>query len=83
MRAIESEIIRRHPRRDESDSELKVVYGRRDIFVDKLYEGLCIISMWEVRERGSTDERAERSSIEIEKNWVENGALGHSEGKRG
>ena len=29
---IESKIIRRHSRRDESDSGLKVVYGRREIF---------------------------------------------------
>ena len=29
FRAIESKIVRRNPRRDESDSELKVDYGRR------------------------------------------------------
>ena len=28
FREIESKIVRRHPRGDESDSELKVVYGR-------------------------------------------------------
>ena len=32
FRGIENKIVRRHPRRDESASGLKVVYGRRDIF---------------------------------------------------
>ena len=35
FRGIESEIVRRHPRKDESDSGLKVVYGRREIFRNK------------------------------------------------
>ena len=37
----------------------------------------------EVRDRRSTDERAKRSGIKIEKNWAENGALWNSAGKRG
>ena len=37
---------------------------------------LCIISIWEVRYRRSTDERAKRKGIKFEKNWAENGALG-------
>ena len=37
---IERKIIRRHPRWDESDSEMKVVYGRRYIFRNKGYEEL-------------------------------------------
>ena len=44
---------------------------------------MCVISIYEVRDRRSTDERAKRSDIKIEKNWVENGALYNSEGKRG
>ena len=35
FRAIESKIVRRHTRLDESDSGLKVVYGRREIFRTK------------------------------------------------
>ena len=35
-----------------------------------------------MRDRRSTDERAERSGIKSEKNWAENGALGNSAGKR-
>ena len=35
-----------------------------------------------MRDTRSTDERAKRSGIKIEKNWVENGALGNSEAKR-
>ena len=45
FRGIESEIVRRHPRRDESDSELKVVYGRREHFRNKRYEELGVISI--------------------------------------
>ena len=45
FRRIESEIIRRYLRRDESDSGLKVVYGRRETFRNKGYEELCIISI--------------------------------------
>ena len=37
----------------------------------------------EVRDRRSTDERAKRSGIKIEKNLVENGALWNSAGKMG
>ena len=55
FRVIESKIIRRDPRRDESDSGLKVDYGRRDIFRNKGYEELCIISIYEVRDRKSTN----------------------------
>ena len=33
--------------------------------------------------RRSTDERAKRNGIKIEKNWAENGALWNSAGKRG
>ena len=82
-RGIESKIVRRHPRRDESDSGLKVVYGRREIFMNKRYEELCIVSIYEVRDRRSTGERAKRNGIKIEKNWAENGALWNSAGKRG
>ena len=35
-----------------------------------------------MRDRRSTDERAVRSGIKIERNWAENGALGNSAGKR-
>ena len=35
FRGIESKIVRRHPRRVESDSGLKVDYGRREIFRNK------------------------------------------------
>ena len=35
-----------------------------------------------MRDRRSTDERAKRSGINIEKNWAENGALWNSAGKR-
>ena len=35
FREIESEIVRRHSRSDESDSGLKVVYGRREIVRNK------------------------------------------------
>ena len=44
-RGIESKIFRRHTRRDESDSGLKVVYGRRHIFRNKRYEELCVVSI--------------------------------------
>ena len=36
----------------------------------------------EERNRRSTDERAKRNSIEMEKNWAENGALENFAGKR-
>ena len=36
-----------------------------------------------MRDRRSTDERAKRSGIKIEKNWAENGASWNSAGKRG
>ena len=36
-----------------------------------------------MRDRRSTDDRAKRGGIKIEKNWAENEALGHSAGKRG
>ena len=42
-----------------------------------------VISICEVRDRRSTDERAKRSGTTIEKNWAENGALWNSAGKRG
>ena len=83
FRGIASKIIRRYQRRDESDSGLKVVYGRRDIFRNKGYEELCVVSVMEVRDRRSTDKRAKRSGINIEKNWTNNEALGNSAGKRG
>ena len=51
-----------------SDSGLKVIYGRRDIFRNKGYKQLCVVSIYEVRDRRSTDERA-KSGINIEKNW--------------
>ena len=35
------------------------------------------------RDKRSTDERAKRSDIKIEKNWAENGALWNSAGKKG
>ena len=82
-RGIESKIVRRHPRSDESDSGLMVVYGRRAIFRTKGYEELCVFIICEMRDRRSTDERAERSGIKIEKNWTENGAFENSAGKRG
>ena len=44
FRGIASKIVRRHPRRDESNSGLKVVYGRREMFRNKRYEELCVIS---------------------------------------
>ena len=75
FRGIESEIVRRHPRSYESDSGLKIVYGRREIFTNKRYKELGVISIEEVRDRRSTDERAKRSGIKIEKNWAENGVL--------
>ena len=46
-------------------------------------EELCVVSIWEVRDRRSTDERAKRSGIKIEKNWAVNGALWNSAGERG
>ena len=52
-------------------------------FRNKGYEELCVVSIYEVRDRRSTDERAKRSGIQIEKNWAENGALGNPAGKRG
>ena len=45
FRGIESKIIRRHSRRDESDNGLKVDYGRRENFGNKGCEELCIISI--------------------------------------
>ena len=45
FRGIESKIVRRHSRRDESDSGLKVVYGRRAFFRNKRYEELCVVSI--------------------------------------
>ena len=44
-------------------------------FLEQSYEELGVISIQEVRDRRSTDERAKRSDIKIEKNWAENGAL--------
>ena len=44
--------------------------------MNKGYEELCVVSILEVRDR-STDERAKRSGIKIEKNCAENGALGN------
>ena len=79
FRGIQSKVIRRRPRRDESNSGLKLVYGRRNIFRNKGYEELCIVRKLEVRDRRSTDEKAKRSGIKIEKN----GALRNSTGKRG
>ena len=76
FRGIQNEIIIIHPRRDESDTGLKVVYGRREVLGIKDMKKLCIIGILEVRDRRSTDERTKRSGIEIEKNWAENGALG-------
>ena len=62
---------------------MKVVYSRREIFRNKRYEELGGTRIKEVRDRRSTDERAKRSGIKIEKNWAENGALWNSAGKRG
>ena len=45
--------------------------GRREIFRNKRYEELCVISIQEVRGRRNTDERAKRNGIKIEKNWAE------------
>ena len=45
FKGIERTIVRRHPRRDESDSGLKVVYGRREIFRNKRYEELCVVNI--------------------------------------
>ena len=45
FRGNESKIVRRHPRRNESDSELKVVYNRREICRNKRYEELGVISI--------------------------------------
>ena len=45
FRGIDSKIVRRYPRRDESDSGLKVVYRRREIFRNKGYEELCVVSV--------------------------------------
>ena len=45
FRGIESKIATRHPRLDEIDSGLKVVYGRREIFRNKKYEELGVISI--------------------------------------
>ena len=45
FRGIESKIIRRHPRWDESDNGLKVVYGIQDIFINKWYKEFGVISM--------------------------------------
>ena len=53
--------------KDESDSGLKVVYGRREIFRNKGYEELCVVSIKKMRDRRSTDETAKRSGIEIER----------------
>ena len=75
-------IIRRHPGRDESDSGLKAVYGRREIFWIKGYEELCVIIVQEMRDRTSTAEGAERSGKKIEKSRAENGALANSAGRR-
>ena len=49
----------------------------------KQYEELFVIRIYEVRDKRSTNERGKRSSIKIEKNWTENGALWNSAGKRG
>ena len=38
--------------------------------MNKRYEELGVISIQEVRVRRSTDERAKRSGIKIEKNWA-------------
>ena len=43
LRGIEIKIVRRHPRRHESDSGLKVDFGRREIFRNKGYEELYIV----------------------------------------
>ena len=43
----------------------------------------CVSSAYEVRDRRSTDKRAKRSGIKIEKNWAENGAFWNSAGERG
>ena len=45
FRVIESKIIRSHPKRDESNIGLKVVYSRREIFRNNEYEELCIVSI--------------------------------------
>ena len=42
---------------------------------------MCVVSILEVRDRRSTDERAKRSGIKIEKNWAEFGALENFAGK--
>ena len=38
---------------------------------------MCVVSIQDVRDRRSTDERAKTSGIKIENNSVENGALGY------
>ena len=62
---------------------MKVVYGKREIFRNKGYAELCVVSIQEVSNRRSTDDSAKRSGIKIEKNWGENEALGNSAGKIG
>ena len=54
---------------------VKLVYGRRELFRNKSYEELCVISIYEVRDERSTGHRAKRSGIKIDMNWAENGAL--------
>ena len=68
LRGIESKIIRKHPRWDKNDSKLKVDYGRQEIFRNKVYEELCIISIYEMTDRRSNNKRAKRSGIKIKKN---------------
>ena len=45
FRGIASKIVRKHPRRDECDSGLKIGYGRREIVRNKRYEELGVISI--------------------------------------
>ena len=45
FRGIESKIVRKHPRRDECDSGLKIGYGRREIVRNKGYEKLCTVTI--------------------------------------
>ena len=43
--------------------------------MNKRYEELCVVSILEVRDSRSTDERSKRGGMKIEKNWAENRVL--------
>ena len=67
VQRIKSKIIKRHPRRDETDSGLMVDYGRREMCMNKEYEELCFVSIQDVRDRRSISEGVKRSGVKIEK----------------